>query len=84
MQHSIQWENLIRNNQYFCDSCSKNIDAKKRVAFNTLPNFLIFTLKRFEYDLKNFSKLKLNDYFEFPDKINVIDFCQEKLNKQNL
>ena len=46
-----------------------------------MPNFLIIALKRFEYDLKNFRKIKLNDYYEFPDALNLVDYCQENLNK---
>jgi hypothetical protein len=31
-----------------------------------MPNILIITLKRFEFDYDNHSRHKLNDYFEFP------------------
>lgn len=31
-----------------------------------MPNILIFTLKRFEFDYENMIRYKLNDYFEFP------------------
>ena len=56
------------------------MDAKKRILLNKLPNFLVIYLQRFEYDLESLKKLKLNDYFEFPDNLNLVDFCQENVN----
>ena len=47
-------------------SMVKKIKVKKRCCIKSLPNKLIITLKRFEFDLNTMMKMKINDYFEFP------------------
>lgn len=36
-----------------------------------MPNILILTLKRFEFDYDSHSRHKLNDYFEFPLELDM-------------
>lgn len=38
----------------------------KRCSIKSLPNTLVITLKRFEFDYNTFQRVKVNDYFEFP------------------
>ena len=57
---------LEGENKYFCDKYEKKIKVKKRCCIKSLPNKLIITLKRFEFDLNTMMKMKINDYFEFP------------------
>lgn len=57
---------LEGENKYFCDKYGKKIKVKKRCCIKSLPNKLIITLKRFEFDLNTMMKMKINDYFEFP------------------
>lgn len=51
---------------YFSEELGRKTRATKRTFFDKMPNILIFTLKRFEFDYENMIRYKLNDYFEFP------------------
>lgn len=44
-----------------------------------MPDNLIFHLKRFEFDLNDFSRRKINDYFEFPRSIDISEYHFEYL-----
>lgn len=44
---------------------------KIRTCFKEVPDNLIFHLKRFEFDLADFSRKKVYDYFEFPQAIDI-------------
>jgi ubiquitin carboxyl-terminal hydrolase 34 len=44
---------------------------KLRTCFKEVPDNLIFHLKRFEFDLADFSRRKVYDHFEFPSSIDV-------------
>lgn len=52
LMNSIKWEYLEDDNAYYCETCKTKIRAKKRISINHLPNYLIITMKRFEYDMK--------------------------------
>ena len=62
----IKGDTLDGENAYFCERCSKKVPAVKRVSLKKLPDHLIVTLKRFEFDFERMMKLKVNDYCEFP------------------
>lgn len=59
------------DNAYFCEKCNQKRDTLKRSCIKTLPNTLILNLKRFEFNYDEMKKVKLNDYFEFPMKLNM-------------
>jgi len=46
----IKGDTLDGDNAYFCERCNKKVSAVKRVSLKQLPNYLIVTLKRFEFD----------------------------------
>lgn len=56
---------LEADNQYKCEKCDKKVDALKRTVMNTMPRYLLMTLKRFDFDFDTMMRKKLNDYFEF-------------------
>ncbi len=62
----IKGDNLDGDNAYYCERCDKKVSAVKRVCLKALPNYLIVTLKRFEFDFNTMTKLKINEYCEFP------------------
>lgn len=80
----IQGEMLEGDNAYYCERCDKKIDTLKRCCIKKLPNVLILTLKRFEFDLETLSRYKLNSYCEFYDDLNMKNYCQETLAKKEL
>eukprot|EP00873_Tetraselmis_striata_P035797 jgi/Tetstr1/456061/TSEL_042831.t1 len=74
---------LVGDNQYHCDSC----DAKVRTGtarathpsgelmkLRKLPPYLCFSLMRFVFDMKTFSKVKAHDKFRFPLQLDLGGF----------
>lgn len=80
----IQGEMLEGDNAYYCERCDKKVDTLKRCCIKKLPNALILTLKRFEFDLETLSRYKLNSYCEFYDELDMREYCQETLAKKEL
>lgn len=62
------------DNKYSCTSCDSYVDAVKRACFREIPNNLIFHLKRFDYDIMTGVRHKINDRFEFPEKIDMAPY----------
>ena len=73
---------LQDQDQYQCEKCDKKVDALKRTCLRKLPRYMITTLKRFEFDFDRMIRVKLNDYFEFQNQIDVSKYTQEYLNKK--
>ena len=67
----ISGEALEGENAFYCENCQEKVSAVTRTSFKTLPNLLVFTLRRFEYDLESMTRVKIDDYFEFPFEINL-------------
>lgn len=78
----IKGDNLDGENKYYCERCSKKVSAVKRVSLKRLPNYLMVTLKRFEFDYVNMIKVKVNDYCEFPLELNLKEYSRQYLRKQ--
>ena len=66
LAYFIKGQNLENENMYFSEELGRKTRAMKRTFFEKTPNILIFTLKRFEFDMESMLRYKLNDYFEFP------------------
>ncbi len=75
----IKGDTLEGDNAYFCERCSKKVSAVKRTCLTKLPDYLILALKRFEFDFETMSKFKVNDYYEFPNEINLKNYSQQHL-----
>jgi ubiquitin carboxyl-terminal hydrolase 9/24 len=75
---------LEGDNAYFCEKCEKKVNTKKRCCIKKLPNVLILVLKRFEFNYDTMTKIKVNDYCEFPEDISMEAYCQESLTKKDL
>ena len=50
-----------------------------RVCIKKLPNVLLCVLKRFEFNFETLTKFKLNDYCEFPMKLDMRPYTREYL-----
>lgn len=50
--------------------------AKKGIKFSKFPPVLILQLKRFEYNARKEAMVKINDYFEFYEQINLSKYMQ--------
>ena len=77
----VEGEMLEGDNAYHCDICDKKVNTLKRVCLKKLPNHLILVLKRFEFDFDTMAKVKVNDYCEFPMKLNIEPYTQQGLRK---
>ena len=76
----VNGEILQGENAYFCESCQKKVSAVMRTSLKYLPNFLVFALRRFEFDLDTMTRKKIDDKFEFPFEVNMKEFTTEYLN----
>jgi len=64
---------------YKCPGCNKNVTIQKITSLCKLPNILFVHLKRFYLRYETLQTEKINSKFEFPTKINLKNFCVEKL-----
>ncbi|RMZ67789.1 DFFRY protein [Pyrenophora seminiperda CCB06] len=87
LQAFVRGDAMEGDNKYKCESCGgKYVNAVKRqvklttllckanndrTCFKEVPDNLIFHLKRFEFDLTEFSRKKVYDHFEFPPTIDI-------------
>ncbi|KXJ97572.1 hypothetical protein Micbo1qcDRAFT_230193 [Microdochium bolleyi] len=79
LQAYVDGEIMQGDNKYKCSSCDRFVDAVKRACFKTLPNSLIFHLKRFEFSLRNMTRAKINDHFRFPASIDMKPYTVQHL-----
>lgn len=68
---------LEGDNKYMCEKYNKKINVQRRSFLKKLSNTVIINLKRFEFDYNTMQKLKVNDYCEFPMKINFKPWTKE-------
>ncbi|KAJ6239751.1 ubiquitin carboxyl-terminal hydrolase [Anaeramoeba flamelloides] len=77
----FQSEFLTGENQFYSGQLKKKVDAIKKTYVNSLPNYLILHLKRFEWDYNLMKRFKINTKFKFPQKLNFSKYF--KLNAVN-
>lgn len=75
----VDGEHMEGDNKYKCSSCDRHVDAVRRSCLKEIPDSLIFHLKRFDFNLRTQSRSKINDYFAFPDRINMRPYTVEHL-----
>ncbi|KAI9347173.1 putative ubiquitin-specific processing protease 21 [Zopfochytrium polystomum] len=72
----ISEETLDGDNKY--DAAGFGLQAaKKGVIFQRFPPVLHLQLKRFEYDIERDAMVKINDWFEFPERIDLGEFLEK-------
>ncbi|RDW90490.1 putative ubiquitin C-terminal hydrolase [Aspergillus mulundensis] len=72
------------NNKYSCTSCGRHVDAVKRACLKDVPDNLIFHLKRFDFDMVTMMRSKINDQFEFPDRVDMTPFTVDYLSNSSV
>lgn len=75
----ISEEILDNDDKYLAEGHGKQ-KAKKGIKFLKCPNILILQLKRFEYNQKREAMVKINEYFEFYEEINLENYMYNKSN----
>jgi hypothetical protein len=78
LRKAFQGELLQHENAYACEKCKRKVTAVRRQSFRTLPNFLIFVLKRFSFDAGSGCRVKVNDRFLFDEKIVMKEFLNNE------
>lgn len=79
LQAYVDGEVMEGDNKYKCSKCDKHVDAVKRACLKDIPDNLIFHLKRFDFDLRTMQRSKINDFFTFPDTIDMRPYTVEHL-----
>lgn len=75
----IEIEMLDGENKYQAGDEYGYQDAKKGVVFTSFPPILHLQLKRFEYDFMVDDLVKIDDYFEFPDRVDLSPYLDADL-----
>ncbi len=83
LESFVEGEMLQGNNAYHCEKCDKKVTTLKRVCIKRLPRHLICVLKRFDLNYDTMQKFKINDYCEFPMRLNMEAFTAEGLAKKD-
>eukprot|EP00124_Ichthyophonus_hoferi_P001426 Ihof_evm2s74 gene=Ihof_evmTU2s74 len=78
----VEGEKLEGDNKYFCATCEKKVNAVKRTCIKELPPTLMIHMKRFEFDMDQMKRIKVNDYCEFPHQLNMEPYTLEGLAKK--
>src|SRR5579859_7468652 len=73
-RYALPYANLTKDNKYSCEACGRHVDAVKQISIKSLPDNLIFHLKRFEYAVDLNRRIKVNDYFQFPRSIDLFPY----------
>ncbi|KAL4450833.1 hypothetical protein ABPG74_011675 [Tetrahymena malaccensis] len=74
LQHNFKPEVFQGDNKYDCSICNEKNDAQKDMQISYLPNYVILTLNRFQYDLKTFKKIKLLQQIDIPEEIDLTQY----------
>ncbi|KAI9374010.1 hypothetical protein BJX61DRAFT_541164 [Aspergillus egyptiacus] len=83
LQAYVEGEIMQGDNKYSCTSCERHVDAVKRACLKDVPDNLIFHLKRFDFDMVSMMRNKINDEFQFPERINMAPFTVQYLSDTN-
>ncbi|CAM9266774.1 unnamed protein product, partial [Scytosiphon promiscuus] len=82
LQLYVEGEVLAGDNKFLCAKCNEKRDTLKRTCIARLPNVLFLHLKRFEFDMMEMKKVKVNDKCEFPMELNMRPYTKEGLARQ--
>ena len=75
----VECDILEGDNKYECSKCSAKVDALKRCCISELPNNLIIHMRRFEFDIEEMRRMKVNDHCQFPMDLNMEPYTKEGL-----
>ncbi|AMD21987.1 HFR132Cp [Eremothecium sinecaudum] len=79
-ENYIEVEMMDGENQYAAQDHGLQ-DAKKGVVFQSFPPVLHLQLKRFEYDFNYDQLIKINDRYEFPERIDLSPYLDPEVRK---
>ncbi|KAK2595575.1 hypothetical protein QQS21_006686 [Conoideocrella luteorostrata] len=82
LQAYVDGEVMEGENKYKCSTCDRHVDAIKRACLKDVPDNLIFHLKRFDFNLRTMQRSKINDYFSFPQSLDVAPYTVDYLSAE--
>ena len=74
LKNYFKTEIMSGDNKIICEECKIKRVCHKKLGIKTLPNILVISLKRFDYNYTTMTKFKLNNYFEFPFELDISEF----------
>ena len=74
---------LDGDNKYQCSQCNQMVDARKYACLGRLPDNLVFSLKRFDFDFETLTRVKVHDHFEFPMSLSVEPYTADGLRRKS-
>lgn len=74
---------LDGDNKYQCSQCNQMVDARKYACLGRLPDNLVFSLKRFDFDFESLTRVKVHDHFEFPMSLSVEPYTADGLRRKS-
>ena len=75
----VEGDLLEGDNKYHCGTCNAKVDALRRCCIAELPNNLIVHMRRFEFDIEELRRMKVNDFCQFPHQLNLEPYTKEGL-----
>ncbi|KAG8713111.1 hypothetical protein FRC11_013264, partial [Ceratobasidium sp. 423] len=78
LKASLEDEKLDGDNRYDCSTCGSKQDAFRYLRLTHLPPVLHFSVLRFVFDAKDFSRKKSKHAITFPHSINMRPFLGEE------
>lgn len=70
-------ERMEGANRVRCERCEDRTDTILRTRISSLPELLVFDMKRFDLDFRTFQTVKLNTRYEFSELIDMALFCSD-------
>ena len=84
LSYFVEGEMLEGDNAYFCEAYDKKINTLKRCCIKRMPNTLFMVLKRLDFDFDTMQRMKVNDFCEFPDQLDMAPYSQQELARKDL
>lgn len=69
-------ETLEGANAYKCEGCGKLTTALKGTSICTLPYILTLQVKRFDFDMETFERIKINSEIKYPSYLDMHEFLE--------
>ena len=83
LKNYFRTEVMDGDNKINCEQCNIKRTCHKHLLLKSLPNILVISLKRFEFDYDTMLKFKLNKYFAFPHILDMKDYLIENNTETN-
>ncbi|KAH8740737.1 ubiquitin carboxyl terminal hydrolase domain that is fused to a MATH domain [Cryptosporidium ryanae] len=82
LEKFVEEEILEGDNMYEAEGYGKQ-RARKGVRFQRFPPVVQFHLKRFQFNIQSMDMIKLNDYFSFPERLDLTNYTSDSGKERN-